>query len=254
MTRIAIYTCVTCGYDHIAPPAEPDSRLAYHAWSDRPETVPAPWAAHRIDLADLGPKDQNRYAKMHPHLLPVLAGFDVSVYVDGSIDIVGDVHALVSQCLQAHPDTDLFLYAHPFRDCVYDEARACAGFGHAHALTLRRQMGRYRREGLPAHVGLYECNVLIRRHTPKMAQAMDIWWQEYRQHAKRDQLAITWAIWSSGLRVTSLGPSDPRNAQRFFRLKPHAKAGFSARMTSIKWANRLLQASGLAQLPTEPRP
>jgi len=253
MTRIAIYTCVTGGYDYIAPPAAPDPRLAYHAWSDRPETVPAPWAAHRIDIAGLGPKDQNRYAKMHPHRLPELAGFDVSVYVDGSIDIVGDVHALVSQCLQADPETDLFLYTHPFRDCVYDEARACAGFGHAPVLTLRRQMGRYQREGLPAHAGLYECGVLIRRHTPVMARAMDVWWQEYRQHAKRDQLAITWAIWTSGLQVQSLGESDPRTAHRYFRLRSHAKAGFSPRMTSTKWANRILQGTGLVRLPGESR-
>jgi hypothetical protein len=253
MTRIAVYTCVTGGYDHIAPPTERDPRLAYHAWSDHPETVPAPWTAHRIDIAGLGKKDQNRHAKMHPHLLPELAGFDASVYVDGSIDIIGDVHALVSDALQAHPETDLFLYTHPFRDCAYDEARACASFGHAHVLTLQRQMSRYRREGLPAHCGLYECNVLIRRHTPMLARAMDIWWQEYRQYAKRDQLAISWVIWSSGLRITSLGASDPRNAQRFFRLKEHAKAGFSARMTSTKWANRLLLAAGLAQLPTASR-
>lgn len=248
--QIGIYTCVTGGYDVIASPLQPDPRLAYHAWSDRPGTVPVPWKAHPVNFAGLGPKDQNRYAKMHPHLLPELAGCDVTVYVDGSIDIIGDVHALVSECLHSHPDTDLFLYAHPFRDCAYDEARACARFGHAHVLPLRRQMGRYRDEGFPAHAGLYECNVLIRRHTPTLAYAMELWWQEYRQHAKRDQLAITWAIWKSGMRTVSLGPSDPRNAQRYFQLKSHAKAGFSARMTSTKWSNRILSATGLFRLPS----
>jgi hypothetical protein len=248
MTNICVYTCVTGGYDAISPPSTIDQRMGYHAWTDNPLAVPPPWQTHRTDFPGLNAKDQNRYAKMHPHLLPALAGYQVSVYVDGSISIVGDVHALVMDSLRAHPEADLFMYAHPFRDCTYEEAIQCARFGHANLITLQRQMRLYRQGGLPAHAGLPECNVLIRRHTPLLASAMHLWWDEYSRYAKRDQLAIMWAVWKSGIRAVSLGDSDPRGAQRVFKLKAHTTPSFSATMTATKWANRALRASGLVRL------
>jgi hypothetical protein len=247
MTRIALYTCVTGGYDHVLPPASTDPRISYHAWSDRPDTLPAPWQAHLANIPGLDAKDTNRYIKMHPHLLPELADVDVSIYIDGSIHVIGDVHGLVTQCLDQA--AEMFIYDHPFRRCAYDEAAACAGFGHAHLLTLKRQFERYRASGFPRQAGLYECNVLIRRHSPTVARTMDLWWNEYRQFAKRDQLSITWAAWTAGLAIASLGPSDPRHAQRVFQLKEHAKAGFSAKLTGTKWWNRLLRACGRVALP-----
>jgi hypothetical protein len=245
--KIAVYTCVTGGYDHLSAPARVDPRLQYHCWTDHPEAVPAPWQVHPATFDGLDPKDCNRFVKMHPHRLPELAGCDVTVYVDGSIDIVGDLHGYVTEWLRH--DADMLLFDHPFRRCAYDEAKACAEFGHAPVWTLRRQMARYKAHGFPPQAGLFECGVLIRRHTPEVEATMASWWSEYRDYARRDQLAFTWAAWRHGLRVASLGRSDPRYEQRVFRLKNHAKAGFSPRATATKWVNRLLQGTGLVRLP-----
>ncbi len=244
--KIAVYTCVTGGYDRVSSPSQIDDRLTYHCWTDLPQTIPEPWQIHAAAFTGLNAKDTNRYVKMNPHQLTELHDCDFSVYVDSSIDIVGDVHQLVIECQQR--EADLAIYEHPFRDCLYDEAMVCADCGHSDVLTLRRQMHRYKASGFPAHAGLFECNVLVRRNAPIVDKTMGTWWHEYRHGARRDQLSITWSAWINGLRITSLGRSDPRYLHNTFRLRPHARTGFNARISATKWSNRLLQATGIVRI------
>ena len=50
---------------------------------------------------------------------------------------------------------------------------------------------------------------------------MERWWAEYRAGVRRDQLSFTYVAWKEGIRIGSLGRSDPRFSHRIFRFERH---------------------------------
>ena len=212
--NIAVYSCITRGYDTLKTPLFTDDRISYFCFTDNPAIVTPPWVFRTIDLEELSPKDQNRYIKMHPH--EFLPGYDITVYVDGSIQIVGDLYALV--CKAINLPEDMFLYEHPYRKCAFAEAAACIHYAHDWIWTIAAQMNRYRKEGYPINYGLFEANVMIRKNTAVMQSLMHEWWYEYRSGSKRDQLSLPYMAWRSGVLLGSLGESDPRFGHQHFLL------------------------------------
>jgi hypothetical protein len=217
--RLVVYTCVTGGYDELSAPAVLSPDVRYICFTDVTGGVPAPWEVIDIGALPFGAKDNNRYIKMHPHLF--LPEHDVSLYIDGSVKIVGDVRALVTATLQS--PNDVFLYEHPQRDCIYSEANACAYYGYDWVWNINRQMQRYRGEGFPAHRGLFEAGVILRRNTEKVSELMRYWWTDYTNGVKRDQLSLTVVAWRLGISIGSLGRSDFRFENRYFKFVPHPR-------------------------------
>jgi len=211
--KIAVYTCITQGYDSLKVPFFVDKRLAYFCYTDIPENVTSPWTFRPIDLKGLSPKDQNRYIKMHPH--EFLTGYDITVYVDGNIQIVGDLYALATSVLSA--SENIFLFRHPWRNCVYPEAMACAHYSFDWIWNIASQMRRYCKSGYPERNGLFEANVIIRKNSACLRQLMDAWWREYSLGVKRDQLSLTYVAWQLGIPLGSLGDNDSRFEHRYFR-------------------------------------
>jgi hypothetical protein len=215
--KIAVYTCITQGYDSLKIPLSVDERLAYFCYTDTPQSVMPPWKFLPINLKGISPKDQNRYIKMHPH--EFLPDYDITVYVDGSIQIVGDLHTLI--CTSMGSPEDVFFYQHPQRNCVFAEAAACAYYSHDWLWNIASQMRRYSREGYPVDNGLFEAGVIVGKNTAKLRLLMNTWWCEYRSGAKRDQLSLPFVAWRLGISLGSLGESDPRFGHRYFRFINH---------------------------------
>lgn len=215
--KIAVYTCITQGYDSLTIPKFIDDRLAYYCFTDNPRNVMPPWEFVPIGLSGLSPKDQNRYIKMHPH--EFLPNHDITVYVDGNIQIVGDLYELI--CTTLNSPEDIFLYQHLRRNCVYAEAAACAHHALDWIWTIASQMRRYSKVGYPVGNGLFEANVIIRKNNNLMHRLMVEWWREYCAGAKRDQLSLTFVAWQLGIPLGSLGESDPRFGQHYFHYVQH---------------------------------
>jgi len=234
--KIAVYTCITQGYDSLKIPLSVDERLAYFCFTDTPESVIPPWKFFPIDLKGLSPKDQNRYIKMHPH--EFLPSYDVTVYVDGSIQIVGDLYSLI--CSALHSPEDIFFYQHPLRNCVYAEAAKCSHYSLDWIWTIATQMRRYSKVGYPVGNGLFEANVIIRKTTLCMRRFMDEWWSEYLSGAKRDQLSLPFIAWRLGIPLGSLGESDPRFGQHYFQLVKHTSAMQGLHLDIRKVINRTI--------------
>lgn len=235
--KIAVYTCITQGYDSLKIPLSTDKRLAYFCFTDTRDSVMPPWEFRPIDLKGLSPKDQNRYIKMHPH--EVLPGYDVTVYVDGNIQIVGNLYELICTLLNA-PE-DIFFYQHPNRNCVYAEGAACSHIAHERIWNIVAQMRRYNKAGYPVKNGLFEANVIIRKNTSRMCRFMDEWWREYRTGAKRDQLSLPFVSWMLGIPLGSLGESDPRFRNINFRRFTHPPR-LSLNLIILKAINRSIAA------------
>lgn len=248
--KLVVYTAVFGGYDAIRPPRLLETGVDYVCFSDSAATVPAGWRPGDLPLraAALSSASRNRWAKMHPHLL--FPDHDASVYVDGNVEVISPLAALARGALEQAP---IAMYDHPFRRCLYEEAAACARVGLEWFAPIRRQMERYEADGFPAGFGLFEANVIVRRHgEAAVVQAMHRWWQEWERGIKRDQLSLTYVLWKEGLRPLSLGQHDPRFVQRHFVYRTHRRPwrGLGARLARryLNRARMLLATGSLARI------
>jgi hypothetical protein len=242
--RIVVYTAVFGGYDLIRAPRVRTAGVDYVCFADSAAQVPPGWTAGELPPdAPMDPAGRNRWAKMHAHRL--FPEHDASIYVDGNVEIVGELAGLAAKALEHAP---LAMYDHPFRRCLYEEAAACARAGLEWLGPIRRQVERYDLERFPHHAGLYEANVIVRaHHDPAVIRAMTRWWREWSAGIKRDQLSLTYVLWKEKLRVHSLGAHDPRFARKYFSYHMHRDRwrGLGARL-SRRYLNRarMLLATG----------
>jgi len=63
----------------------------------------------------------NRYIKTHPHLL--FPEYETSIYIDGSIKIIGDIDKFIQTC--ELNNYNIVIPKHPDRICLYKEAKVC---------------------------------------------------------------------------------------------------------------------------------
>lgn len=235
MKKIAVYTCITDGYDYLSTPSAIDSRLDYYIFTDAKEVAPAPWRNMKVNLPHLNAKDQNRYIKMHAH--EYFPDYDMTIYLDGSIKIVGDLFPLISRT-EMLPEL-VFAYSHPQRNCLYAEAAACAYFAHDWIWTISSQMRRYDAAKYPSNNGLYEAGVLILKRSKNVSLMMEAWWSEYLCGAKRDQLALPFVAWKLKIPIGALGESDPRFGNVHFKFISHIRRR-NLKLIVRKYVNRII--------------
>lgn len=138
------------------------------------------------DPARVGPMLAHKWWKL-------FAGFDesdVTIWVDASMTITID--GFVDKCLEALGDNDLAFVAHPWRNCLYEEADFSAGLARyaAEAPHIRAQAQFYRLIDVPPHQGLIATGFYVRRNTPAVRQMMKDWWWEIITRSHQDQVSL----------------------------------------------------------------
>lgn len=228
--NIIVYTCIVDGYDDLLEPVCVDTDIDYYCVSERPVHPGSLWRHIPISTCYSDPAATNRYVKMHPH--EFFPDADLSIYVDGNIRIVSSPVALVQKAMS---QASIALYQHFSRNCVYDEAAECSAVGHDWLWRVNAQMERYRQDGFNAGSGLFEGNVIIRRHNqPQIIQLMDLWWAEYLGGVKRDQLSLPYLLWKTATPVYNLGVSDQRCGRTVFSLDSiHRRQPFATKVRGI---------------------
>lgn len=216
--RVAVYTCITRGYDVLKAPLVVQDGVDFLCFNDGSVCVPEPWRGLNV-IGSVEGQKTNRFYKLMPHKQEELNEYDVTIYIDGSVQIVGDVRSVVREAVKmASP---VCLYDHPKRSCVYDELLAIAAALKAPVSDVVSTARHLRRLGLPERFGLFEGTVIVRRRCEEARVLMDAWWREYESGLHRDQVALMALLWKSGLKIGSLGVPDHRMSQSIFRCAPH---------------------------------
>lgn len=215
---LVVYSCVAGGYDAVAPvdPRWPTRFILFH---DGSVEVPVGWEGRVIAIPALAGVSLNRYAKMLPHRLEL--GADRSLYVDGNIFFREDPAAAIEAALAG---VSFAALDHPEITCPYQEIRRAVTIGFVwpvRALRVRRLL---RRLGVRQDSGLFECNVLFRRHDDPAVVALDEeWWRLWNTGYGRDQPLLLAASARSGVTITSLGANPIRAGEHpVFGIRMHA--------------------------------
>lgn len=198
-----IYTCITGNYDSPKMPLVIPSNYKFVLFSDS-ITESIGWDVRPIpsELKDKYDNSEiNRYIKMHP---ASYFNTDYSLYVDGNVQLVAGIASFLDKdtC-----KTGIWMFNHPTRNCLFQEADACLIIKKGNSIGISKQIARYTEEGMPRNYGLKEATVILtdlKNNTAAML--LDQWWNEfYNSSGKRDQLALPYILWKNGMSVTEIG-------------------------------------------------
>jgi hypothetical protein len=195
---MVIYTAITGNYDLLKEQPElPRQGLQLEAFLDR-EQPSRTWRVRPATTTFPNPRLNAKYHKILSHIN--FPSFEYSLWIDGSIVICPgtSVSHLADYFLS---DSDIAVFAHRKRYCLYQEAAHCMYRHKDDPETIRRQVFRYTQEGYPTNNGLAECGVLLRRHTKRVKEFNDLWWNEILGGSGRDQISFPYAIWKVGVKV-----------------------------------------------------
>ena len=227
-----IYTVLTGNYDCLEQPRAVDSTFDYVCFTDK-AGQDGVWQLREIPFEGSSVL-RARWAKLHPQEL--LPKYDLSVFMDANLCIASPFfYDQVAAC-----PAPLALLEHPQRDCVYEELRYCYlkdKISTTSAVSLWKKL---KGMGMPEHAGLYETNVVLRRHNLPEVVALDqLWWELLLDSGgTRDQLALTPALYQLGQQPSLLfGPGlNARNVD-CVRYVNHPATGKENVPGKLNWAN-----------------
>ena len=144
----------------------------------------------------------NRAAK-HPKYEPwKYTDAPVSVWVDASFRIVSDQFA-VEATTGLSNEEPIAQFAHPWRDCLYTEAKESAGLAKYQGEPVLEQAESYRAAGHPENWGLWATGVIARQHTEAVRKMGWLWLAETYRWSFQDQISQPFALREKGLRPTA---------------------------------------------------
>lgn len=197
--KVCCYTCITGRYDSLkvvlGQMPKTMQQVDFICFTDDQNLAQLDWKILPIplELNGLSKVKQQRVIKICPHKwLP--KGYDASIWIDGSFQIVGDVMKFVSQYdLEKNP---FYTRVHPHRNCIYEEAKACISLKKDQKEVIEEQVKRYQTEGYPEKIGMAETGILLRKYNDIKCQMLgNIWASEILRGSHRDQLSFNYACW-----------------------------------------------------------
>jgi len=217
-SNIIVYTCITGNYEEPVPHSKLEDNISYLCFTDNLKSVSKGWIYKPIiGLEHLNNKDKNRFIKINP--TKFLPKHEISIYIDGNIEIVGNLNRLINNIRLSKED--IFFYEHGFRNCLYAEAEIIVRESISWFWSTFKQIKKYYLEGFPQQVGLYEANIIIRKNTNRLTPLMKLWWKEYKFGSNRDQVSLPYVAKKSSVNICSLGKSNIRNGNNFIDANKH---------------------------------
>lgn len=221
--RKVIYTAIFGGKDTLIPAQAPehwDLVCFTDAESDALNGYVGDWRIRRIMRITSEPRMMARDIKSRPHIW--LPDYDVSIWIDGNIEIVGDMNFFIASALMKN---DMAVPSHlctkiDRRDSLREEVAAIIRLSKDDPKVVQRQYDSYISQGFPEHeVGLAATTQLARRHTDQVARFNNLWFDQIKKFSIRDQMSFNYAAWKTGTPFSYLG-IDIRSSP-YFKMHKH---------------------------------
>lgn len=222
-SSVVVYTAIFGNYDVLIEPDKIEDGVDYVCFTDNDQIDSSVW-----DLRVKNPKENpvlnNRRIKILAH--EYLDEYDVSVYIDGNIQIKDDILPLINDYLD---DVDFAVYTHTVRNSLSEEADACIAQDKASEEDINQQINYYRQQDFPDEEGLSENRILFRRHNSvKVKAVMEAWWKEVSVRTSRDQLSLMYVLWQHDVDYKII-PHPVKEAPQFEK-HPHRPEGYPGRI------------------------
>jgi hypothetical protein len=189
--KIVVYTAIIGGYDKLNEPKFISEGCDYICFTDNENLKSDIWKVIKINSTSCNNIRTARKYKILPH--KYLSEYEYSIWVDGSMNIIGDISDLVKNKM-GH--SNMIYFKHPWRNCIYDEVKACIKLNKDNPEVIKNQIRRYQIDGFKRKQGLIASGIIVRKHNEKeVIDLMEAWWKEVSQFSIRDQLSFNYVAW-----------------------------------------------------------
>ena len=206
--RIAIYTCITGGYDELTEPMYVERNCDYFLITDNAfgEIDESESVYKKINVLDVvpkqltSPKEQNRYCKSHGY--EIFKDYDYSIYVDGNLQITGRIVDFV----ELVGEKGLALHKNTWAKDPYHEAISLSVRLRIKKDEAEKTMREFVKEGVPRDIGMTECGVIVCENNNSTAKKILSEWFEYykRGEIKRDQIYMYYTLWKNKIDIEEI--------------------------------------------------
>lgn len=180
--KICLYTTQFGNYDRVSPRYF-ESNVDFIVFSDIKNIKIPGWKVIYID-DKRSSIEKNRELKFNPY--KYLGEYEISLYLDASIEVTKDPYLFIIGKMDG---VTIYLSKHPRRNNYLEEAASCAVVGADSAKVLLETIKKLSRVYGFAVPGLYECGLIIRKHSDSVVKSMcEEWFDLWLRESKRDQL------------------------------------------------------------------
>lgn len=214
MNKSVIYTGIFGNYDYLREPKS-DIDCDLICFTDNKNLRSKRWQVIYIG-SNKSPNIMNREIKILPHKF--LNKYEQSLYIDGNITLIKEPSELFNKYLHKN---EMAAPIHDIRNCIFEESKEIVRLGKATKYDIETQIRNYRASGMPEEFGLYEMNVIFRKHNDKkIIQLMELWWEHFNKYSKRDQISFMYSCWLEKFKPRVCFEST-RTYNKYFVITPH---------------------------------
>jgi len=195
MNKFVVYTSLVGSYDEIRQPLIIDPRFDYVLFTDNvKENKIGVWQVRPIPSFKGDAMLRSRYVKCLPS--KCLSEYDASLYIDANIQIIS---AKVYDYFVDFYNSGIEWGGvdHPSQGCIYEEICAIVDLKWVHDYNVIDWYGKMKKDGFPDNWGLFENNVVFRRHTQVIERVGKDWWETLQNGCKRDQFSLMYVLWKN---------------------------------------------------------
>jgi hypothetical protein len=202
MTTITIYTCAMGKYDWIHRPRVMPPGIDFVRFSDRKPLLPSGWRHRTLPQVPQArtARSTARYAKVCPHA--VLPDCDIAIWIDSSVEVLGDLNPLIRAFVDSGADVALF--PHPGGRTVTEEIDHAIMSGRIRPDAYdraERQRRRYAEAGVSHKLVVESTIIFYRLRSDVLRAAGEAWWAEIVTYTERDQVSQPFAMRDNALRI-----------------------------------------------------
>ncbi len=199
-----VYTCICGDYDSLISHSYTRDDWDYICFTDNQKLLKTghkQWTIHPLKYSERDHTRNNRWHKIFAD--KILAGYGISLYIDGNIDIKNsELFDYIDRQLIHEETKTLVINKHTERNCIYQEAEVCKALRLDSESVIDNQMSIFRQLEYPEFGGLTENFMIYRRHyNEQVKEIMEDWWWWVSNYSKRDQLSFNFVIWNRGFKI-----------------------------------------------------
>lgn len=188
-----IYSAVFGDYDNIIKPEVVFDDVDYVLFTDQPVSSDH-WKVVNVDwFGTIDDEYSTRRPARHFKALPGLYMPYAEVVI--WTDMTHEVHRHPGEIEKEYlTESDIALFRHELRDCVYAEASAVKQYKMDSDDNIDRQTHFYKSQKYPMHHNLWETPGVVRRNSTNMIQMGMMWWEMMCKFSSRDQISLPYVL------------------------------------------------------------
>lgn len=199
--RIAVYTCVTGGYE----PRQDEQHFGgadFYYFTDGNITSFCDnlWIEKKATNLFSDPRRNARYHKLLSH--EMFPDYDYTIWIDGSVILKIPAEDLIHEL----GFFDVMTSFHPNRKTIQEEAEECKRLNLDYPGKIDDHVKRILDDGFPDDVGLAETKVVVRKNNEAVKRFNELWFYKLATGSLRDQLTFPYAAWKTKINVKYMDP------------------------------------------------